>query len=176
MLWTGIIKAGQQMTDTSKPFAPESTGPHYVELSDWISCAPFEKLLNMEVVVAENAKAILRMPFLYDYAQGAGLMHGGAIVSLADTAVVMAIKSSLPPQTHFATVSLPSKFLYPIKKGNISAHAEARIEDKRTIQGTATVFNDDEKPVLEFNSVFKIASHHQIKNTPIATRSMVKVS
>lgn len=154
------------MTDLSEAIASETTGPHNVNLNEWISCAPFEMLLNMEIIIAKNAKATLSMPFCYDYAQGAGLMHGGAIVSLADTAVVMAIKSILPPQTHFATISLNSNFLYPVKKGIITARAEAKIEDERTIQGTATVFNDDEKPVLEFNSVFKIARDRQIKTMP----------
>ncbi|MBC2714506.1 MAG: PaaI family thioesterase [Desulfobacteraceae bacterium] len=152
------------MTDRQKNFSSESTGPHNVKLKDWISCAPFEQLLNMKIIKAENGKAILTMPFYYDYAQGAGLMHGGAIVSLADTAVVMAIKSILPPQTHFATISLSSKFLYPLKKGNVTARAEAKIEGERTIQGTATVYNDDERPVLEFYSTFKIARHRRIKN------------
>ena len=151
------------MTDQSETIASESTGPHIVELNDWISCAPFEMLLNMEIIIVENARATLKMPFYYDYAQGAGLMHGGAIVSLADTAVVMAIKSFLPPQTHFATISLNSKFLYPVKKGTLTARAEALIEGERTIRGTATVYNDDDRPVLEFQSLFKIARDRQIK-------------
>ena len=154
------------MTDQSETIASESTGPHNVKLTDWISCAPFEMLLNMEIIKAEKAKAILNMPFYYDYAQGAGLMHGGAIVSLADTAVVMAIKSILPPQTHFATISLNSKFLYPVKKGIITARAEAKIEGGRTIQGTAIVYNDEDKPILEFQSLFKIAKDRQIKKQP----------
>ncbi|NIP52626.1 MAG: PaaI family thioesterase, partial [Phycisphaerae bacterium] len=61
--------------------------------------------------------------FLIDFAQGGGLMHGGALVSLADTAVVMAIKSIVPPQTHFATISLQTKFLHPVKKGIVTARA-----------------------------------------------------
>ena len=50
-------------------------------------------------------------------------MHGGALVSLADTAVVMAIKSIIAPKTHFATISLETKFLYPVKQGVVTAKA-----------------------------------------------------
>jgi acyl-CoA thioesterase len=158
-----MIETGKHMTDLSEAHALQSTGPHNVELNDWISCAPFEMLLNIKIIQAENANATLAMPFYYDYAQGAGLMHGGAIVSLADTAVVMAIKSILPPQTHFATISLNSKFLYPVKKGILTARAEAEFEGDRTIQGRAIVYNEEERPVLGFHSLFKIASHRQIK-------------
>jgi uncharacterized protein (TIGR00369 family) len=140
-----------------------ATGPHDVVLKEWISCAPFESLLKMKIMEAENAKAVLTMPFLYEFSQGAGLMHGGALISLADTAVVMAIKSRLSPETHFATIHAESKFLYPVKKGIVTAKAKAEFDDERTIHGTATVFDESGQPVLEFHSTFKIAKHPQIK-------------
>jgi uncharacterized protein (TIGR00369 family) len=141
----------------------DTTGPHDVVLKDWISCAPFESLLRMEIIEAKNAQATLSMPFLYEFAQGAGLMHGGALVSLADTAVVMAIKSKLSPDTHFATIHAETRFLYPVKKGLVIAKAHAVFDEDRTIHGTATVFDDSGKPVLEFQSTFKIARRRQIK-------------
>ena len=84
-------------------------GPHRFNMPAWISCAPFEQMLGMEIVKAEAGEAILRMPFIQSLAQGAGLMHGGALVSLADTAVVMAIKSIVDPGTHFATISMENR-------------------------------------------------------------------
>jgi uncharacterized protein (TIGR00369 family) len=90
-------------------------------------------------------------------------MHGGALVSLADTAVVMAIKSLVPPQTHFATISLQTKFLYPVKKGVVTAKARVTSQEGRTLQGQATVYDEAEKAVLEFSSTFKIAKDTRIK-------------
>ncbi len=139
------------------------TGPHSVNLENWIACAPFEKLLNMEIIHAKDAHATLTMPFHFDYAQGAGLMHGGALVSLADTAVVMAIKSILPSMTHFATIKMDAKFLAPVKKGIITAKAVAKSQGERTIFGSATVFDESDKPVLAFSSTFKIARNSRIK-------------
>jgi len=76
---------------------------------------------------------------------------------------VMAIKSILPAQTHFATISLQSEFLYPIKQGNITARAIIKIEGERTIYGTATVYNENDRPVLNFRSTFKIAKDRRIR-------------
>ena len=118
----------------------------------------------MEIVEAADGRATLTMPFSVELAQGAGLMHGGALVSLADTAVVMAIKSLVSPRTHFATVSLQSKFLYPVKQGVVTAKAEIIRQDGRMIQGQATVYNDDENPVLEFTSTFKVAEDSIIRD------------
>ena len=128
-----------------------STGPHQFQMEEWISCAPFERLLRMEIVEASEGKAILTMPFLIDFAQGAGLMHGGALVGLADTAVVMAIKSLVPSQTHFATISLTTKFLYPVKQGAVTAKASVITQEGRTFKGQALVYNEEERPVLEFS-------------------------
>ena len=131
-------------------------------MDGWINCAPFERLLNMEIVEAADGRATLTMPFFLELAQGAGLMHGGALVSLADTAVVMAIKSLLSPQTHFATVSLKSTFLYPVKQGMVTAKAQILNKDGRMIQGQATVYDEEERPVLEFISTFKVARNRTI--------------
>jgi uncharacterized protein (TIGR00369 family) len=103
------------------------------------------------------------MPFLIDFAQGAGLMHGGALVSLADTAVAMAIKSVLPPQTHFATVSMESRFLRPVTRGVVTARAQVSKQDGRTLQGRATVCDQDGNPVLDFTCTFKIAEDRMIR-------------
>jgi uncharacterized protein (TIGR00369 family) len=139
------------------------TGPHQFEMEAWISCAPFERLLHMEIVEASDGRATLTMPFLVDLAQGAGIMHGGALVSLADTAVVMAIKSLASVQTHFATISLESKFLYPVKQGVVTARAKVIKQEGRILQGQATVYNEEEKPVLEFSSTFKVAKDSIIR-------------
>ena len=138
------------------------TGPHRFSMSDWISCAPFEKLLSMEIVKAEKGEAVLRMPFLKSYAQGAGLMHGGALVSLADTAVVMAIKSVVAPGTHFATISLQSRFLHPVKKGVIEARASIIARQESTLKGSCDLFDETDRKVMVFGSVFKIARDTEI--------------
>jgi uncharacterized protein (TIGR00369 family) len=132
-------------------------------MEGWVSCAPFERLLHIEIVEAVDGHATLRMPFLVDFAQGAGLMHGGVLVSLADTAVVMAIKSILPPQTHFATTALEAKFLRPVTQGIVTAEAQVVSQEGRTLQGQATVYDEGQRPVLEFSSTFKVARDSSIK-------------
>ena len=134
----------------------ELTGPHHIQLENWISCAPFERLLHMEIVEALDGRAILTMPFLVDFAQGGGLMHGGALVGLADTAVAMAIKSLVPPETWFVTVSMKTKFLYPVKRGIVTAKSRVTDREGDTWKAQATVFDEEERAVMEFFSIFKI--------------------
>lgn len=148
--------------ETTKPVSQTSkekadTGPHAVELKQWIDCAPYERLLGMEIAKADQGRARLVMPFVRTLSQGKGLLHGGALVSLADTAVVMAIKSLLPEGTHFATVSLETRFLRPVRQGLVAARAWVDRREGRTLWGRATVYDETEAAVAEFTSVFKIA-------------------
>jgi uncharacterized protein (TIGR00369 family) len=132
-------------------------------MDDWISCAPYERLLNITIVEAADGAATLTMPFLIDFAQGGGLMHGGALVGLADTAVVMAIKSMVPPETHFATISLEAKFLHPVKQGNVTAKAMVLNRKEEILMGQATVYDEAKRPVMTFSSTFKIARDTKIR-------------
>jgi uncharacterized protein (TIGR00369 family) len=139
------------------------TGPHYFSMPAWISCAPFEQLLAMEIVRAESGEAVLKMPFLKQFAQGAGLMHGGALVSLADTAVVMAIKSILAPETHFGTISMESRYHHPVKKGILTAKAVVTESQERTLKGACDVIDEVDRKVMTFTSVFKVARDAAIR-------------
>jgi acyl-CoA thioesterase len=140
-----------------------STGPHRFQMDDWISCAPFERLLSMKILEASDGRAVLTMPFYMDYAQGGGLMHGGALVSLADTAVVMAIKSVIPPLSHFATIHLESKFHAPIKQGMVTAKARVVHWEGRILKGHAEIYDDEGRVAMEFTSTFKVARDNTIR-------------
>jgi uncharacterized protein (TIGR00369 family) len=138
--------------EMEKPF----TGPHQVTLEKWISCAPFEKLLGLEIIEAKDGRSYLTMPFVYQLAQGQGMAHGGAIVTLADTAVAMAIKSLLPPGSRFGTISLNAEFLGPVTQGVLTARAEVTPVENRQVQGYAEVTDNDGRPVMRFSAVFKL--------------------
>jgi len=133
------------------------TGPHTIAAKPWIDPAHFGRLLHLKIVASRDGTSVLTMPFLIDFAQGSGLMHGGALVSLADTAVVMAIKSLVPPGTHFATISIETKFLYPVKSGVVTARARVTAKRQNRFYGRATLFNNDKRPVMEFRATFRLA-------------------
>lgn len=141
-----------------------STGPHQFDMSAWISRAPYEKLLGIEILKAEDGQSILQMPFVISLAQGAGLMHGGALVSLADTAVVMAIKSIVPPATHFATISMENRFLHPVKQGMVRAVARIAERDGRVLKGDCHVLDENDRTVMTFSSINKIARDATIRD------------
>ncbi|MFO7802514.1 MAG: PaaI family thioesterase [Desulfovermiculus sp.] len=128
-----------------------------MEKDTWIACAPFESLLHMHIHEAGDGASTLSMPFLPQFAQGAGLMHGGALVSLADTALAMAIKSLLAPGTHFGTIKAHTHFLAPVLQGTVTAQAQITGREGREFYGEAHVEDEQGRPVLHFEATFKQA-------------------
>lgn len=136
--------------------AMKADGEIPFQLPDWIACAPFEEYLGMRIEEAGHGRAVLSMPFRVKLSQGKGLLHGGAVTALADTAVAMAIKSVLPEGTHFVTMELSLKFHAPIRSGVVRAVASIEERDERTIKGLAEVFDDQGVKAATFNSVFRV--------------------
>jgi uncharacterized protein (TIGR00369 family) len=125
-------------------------------LPAWIACAPFEEYLGMTIVQAGEGRSVLTMPFQVRHAQGKGLMHGGAVTSLADTAVAMAIKSLLPEGTHFVTTQFSLQFHAPIHGGPVRAEAETAWEDERNLRGVAVIYTSEGIKAATFTVQFRV--------------------
>lgn len=73
----------------------------------------FVELLDLKLESVERGKAVMRMPFRPQIANGAGAVHGGAIVSLCDTVFYCALASIYGREQDTVTVSLQCNFLAP---------------------------------------------------------------
>lgn len=134
----------------------DSPEPQFA-LPAWIATAPFEALCGLEILEAADGRAVLRMPFRVKLAQGGGLLHGGAVTTLADTAVAMAIKSLLPEGTRFGTVELTTVFRAPITRGVAEARARVVRFEGRDLEGEAEVFAENGTLAATFHSRFRLA-------------------
>ncbi|HEY3307006.1 MAG TPA: PaaI family thioesterase [Desulfuromonadaceae bacterium] len=126
------------------------------ELPEWIALAPFEEFLGMNIKEAANGKAVLSMPFRAGLCQGMGLMHGGAVTSLADTALAIAIKTMLPEGTHFATINMGLTFHAPVKWGTVTAIAQVTDRSDRDIAGEVEVITEEGIKAATFKATFRI--------------------
>src|SRR3970040_2180396 len=84
---------------------------------------PFWELLGIEVVEIDDGYAKLVMPFHEKLTQPYGIVHGGAVFSLADSAVGFATTSLVEPQRKRITIEMKINFLAPVKDGVMEAKA-----------------------------------------------------
>lgn len=142
------------MVDADAPRQPEVV---QFELEGWIDTSPFEHLLGIRTEMAAAGTARLSMPFTVKLANGDGVMHGGAMTALADTAVAMAIKSLLPAGTTFATTALSIEFIAPVLTGVVTACARVRGPQGRLFHGECELCGPQGEIFARLTAVFKIA-------------------
>ena len=135
---------------------PRIPGKRQFELEEWIDSSPFETLLGLSIDEAVDGYAALSLPFAVKLANGGGVMHGGALTTLADTAVAMAIKTLVPPGTSFATTELKMQFLAPVKAGRVTAMARVISDDDRVYIGECELRGEQDELFARFSSVFKV--------------------
>ena len=103
--------------------------PQFSELAvgGFFGNIPHSKQLGLETVSAERDKAVLRIPFA-EHLVGdpdSGIIHGGVILSLMDSAGGMATFCALPTMEAIATLDLRVDYLKPAIAGQgIEAAAE----------------------------------------------------
>ncbi len=82
------------------------------------------KQLGFVIEKAERGKVTLRMPVEALHKQVYGVVHGGVLAALADTAGGLATYMACPRGTRVATVEMKINFLEAVEAGTVFAEAE----------------------------------------------------
>ncbi|MDA2918650.1 PaaI family thioesterase [Desulfobacterota bacterium AH_259_B03_O07] len=102
---------------------------------------PIWKLMGIEVVEMSDGYSKLVMPFQEKITQIYGLVHGGAIFTLADSAVAVSVGSIAEPNSKFLTIEMKINFLEPVKEGVIEARAKV-LRKGRVIPADVDILNN----------------------------------
>jgi uncharacterized protein (TIGR00369 family) len=92
-------------------------------LREIFSRVPFVQLLGLEFVGAERGSAAFALDGREDLMRMGGILHGGAVFSLLDTAAACAVHTILEPGDRTVTVDLTVHFLRPFGSGRLQARA-----------------------------------------------------
>ena len=106
---------------------------------------PFAKLLGIEVDSVEPGHAVLSMKLRDDLMRNSGIAHGGAIATLIDSAMAIAIMAQLEENESTVTVDLTIHYLRPISEGTARASARVVRAGRRVITVSAELFDHNEK-------------------------------
>lgn len=104
----------------------------------------FVALLDLKLEKVEHGKAVMRMPYRPEIANGTGAVHGGAIVSLCDTVFYVALASIYGRDQDTVTVSLQCNFLAPaLSPYDLVAEATVLRAGRRICYGEVLVKSDE---------------------------------
>ncbi len=92
---------------------------------------PYVRLLGLEFVAAERGAATFALEAREELTRMGGILHGGAVASLMDTAAACAVHTLLAPGQRTVTVDLTVHFLRPVTAGRVEARARVLRDGRR---------------------------------------------
>jgi uncharacterized protein (TIGR00369 family) len=110
-----------------------------------LDSVPYAHLLGIELDEVGNGTATLGLNLRKELMQNHGVVHGGAIASLIDSATAFAIISLLAAKEKVTTVDLTISYLRPLTNGRITAVAKVVRAGRRLIVVSAEVMSHDGK-------------------------------
>jgi 1,4-dihydroxy-2-naphthoyl-CoA hydrolase len=93
------------------------------ELRERLHASNTAKQFGFVLAKAEPGRVVLRMRVDERHKQVHGVVHGGVLAALADTAGGLATYMAVPRGTRVATVEMKINYLEAVEGGNVSADA-----------------------------------------------------
>jgi len=120
--------------------------------------SPYYRLLEMKVLEIRKGKSVIQMPFRKKLTHPYGIVHGGAIASLADSAVAMALIGLVKPSDRITTIEFKINFFTSISQGKLRAQAKIIYKGFKTAVGDVEVSNEGGKLVAKVIATYMIQS------------------
>jgi uncharacterized protein (TIGR00369 family) len=111
----------------------ELTREELARLHAALGQVPYAHLLGLEFVGAERGTATFALDVREELTRMGGILHGGAIVSLMDTAAAFAVHTLLEPGARTVTVDFTVHFLSPASAGRVEARARVLRAGRRVV-------------------------------------------
>ncbi len=86
-----------------------------------IAAHPFSGALRIEVTAAEAGEVRAHMEWAPELCTVGGILHGGALVTLADTLNALCAGLNTPPGNRSSTLELKANFFRPVGEGRVEA-------------------------------------------------------
>lgn len=127
------------MTMDAAPLTPDEEK----RIREAFERVPFAHLLKVELGEMKRGAAAIHLEVRDELRQNNGVVHGGVIASLVDTAAAFAILTFLEPDQTTTTVDLTIHYLRPLLKGRITAEARVLRAGRRILTISVDVLDED---------------------------------
>ncbi len=127
---------------------------------------PFARLLGIQLESQEPGHAVMSMEIREEHKQNHGVVHGGGVAALIDSAMALAIMPMLAENERTTTVDLTIHYLRPLIEGTARASARVIRAGRRVITVSAELFDDKDKLAATAISTYLRLSSTENTNYP----------
>jgi uncharacterized protein (TIGR00369 family) len=106
---------------------------------------PYAKFLGLELGEMKPGEASLHLEVRDELRQNQGVVHGGAVASLIDTASAFAVVTQLEPNERVTTTDLTIHYLRPVTAGRLTATARTVRAGRRLFVLSVEVRDNQQK-------------------------------
>lgn len=138
---SGGARASGDKTKRESSTGASLNDAEVARLQEIFGSIPYARLLGMEFVEVSRGEAAFAINLREELTRNSGLMHGGAVASLMDTASAFAVMTLLKPGQQTVTVDLTVHFLRPVLSGRIEARAKVLRAGRRLSTLSIEVFD-----------------------------------
>src|SRR5215470_9021350 len=111
------------------------------DLDDLIAMMPFARQLGMTLAEASPDRVVAELAWTPDLCTSTGVMHGGALMSLGDTAGAMITVLSLAEGQATATLTSTTQFFRPVTGGTVRAVAVPLNKGRTTVTVQTSLYD-----------------------------------
>ncbi|MBX3611533.1 MAG: PaaI family thioesterase [Hydrogenophaga sp.] len=119
--------------------------------------APFMQHVGLRTVAGPREASELRMRVEAHHLNTNGVVHGGALFTLADTAMGMAVHTALAPHERCATVDARIGYLLPVREGEVVCVGRL-VHREGPVAHVEAVLSVDGREVARATGVFAVFS------------------
>lgn len=116
--------------------------------------SPFWHLLGMRVLTERPGYAEVELPVRPELLQVQGVVHGGAISALADSAAAAAFRL-IAPDEPISTIELTVTYIAPVKEGRLVARAEILSARRRIFVADVRITDGDGSLIAVARAVYR---------------------
>jgi len=119
------------------------------DLDALLALMPFAGHLGLVLDEADASRVVIRLDWAPHLCTSGGVMHGGVLMSLADTAGALVTFLGLPEGKTTATITSTSHMFRPVSGGTVRAVAVPVHRGRTTVTAETSVFDAEDRLVAQ---------------------------
>ena len=119
---------------------------------------PLGELLGIELTRADPSEVRGRLAWREEVCTLGGVMHGGALMALADTVGAVCAVLNLPPGASTSTIESKTNFFRAVRGGNVEAVSRPLHVGRMTIVVQSDLYDSEQRRVAQVTQTQAVLS------------------